>query len=106
MINEIVKFSGMLRENGIPASIRSTKIACDAFPLIEKNNGNLKEALACIYLKDQRQRKKFNELYESFFDKTKEEKEISSGLGDKSKFLKKYNVSISTKRVSDFDSGR
>ena len=105
MINEIVKFSGMLRENGIPASIRSTKIACDAFPLIEKNNGNLKEALACIYLKDQRQRKKFNELYESFFDKTKEEKEISSGLGDKSKFLKKYNVSISTKRVSDFDSG-
>lgn len=106
MINEIVKFSGVLRENGIPASIRSTEIACEAAPLIKSDNGNLKEALACIYLKDQRQRKKFNELFELFFDKKgKEEERKPSGLGDKSKFLKKYNVSISTKRVSDFDSG-
>ena len=68
MINEIVKFSGILRENGIPASVRSTKIACKAVPLIENNDGNLQEALACIYLKDQRQRKKFNEIYTSFFE--------------------------------------
>jgi uncharacterized protein with von Willebrand factor type A (vWA) domain len=106
MINEMVKFSGMLRENGIPASIRSTKIACEAAPLIDTSNGNLQEALACIYLKDQRQRKKFNELYKSFFEeKGKEEQKVPSGIGDKSKFIKKYNVSISTKRVSDFDSG-
>ncbi len=103
----MVKFSGMLRENGIPASIRSTKIACEAASLIENSNGNLQEALACIYLKDQRQKKKFNELYKSFFEKKgkKEEQKLPEGHGNKPKFIKKYNVSISTKRVSDFDPG-
>lgn len=105
MINEIVKFSGVLRENGIPASIRSTQIACEAAPLIKDNNGNLKEALAAIYLKDQRQRKKFNEIFESFFDKEERKSNPKSDLAVKPKFIKKYNVSISTKRVSDFDSG-
>lgn len=105
MINEIVKFSGVLRENGIPASIRSTQIACEATPLIKDNNGNLKEALAAIYLKDQRQRKKFNEIFESFFDRKKETSNLKSDFGVKPKFIKKYNVSISTKKVSDFDSG-
>lgn len=105
MINEIVKFSGVLRENGIPASIRSTQIACEAAPLIKDNNGNLKEALAAIYLKDQRQRKKFNEIFESFFDKEERKSNSKSDLAVKPKFIKKYNVSISTKRVSDFDSG-
>ena len=65
MLKEMAKFSGKLRENGIPASIRSTKMACQAIPLIEDNNGDIKEALACIYLKDQRQRKKFDEIYGS-----------------------------------------
>ena len=105
MINEIVKFSSVLRENGIPASIRSTQIACEAAPLIKDNNGNLKEALAAIYLKDQRQRKKFNEIFESFFDRKKETSNLKSDFGVKPKFIKKYNVSISTKKVSDFDSG-
>lgn len=106
MINEIAKFSGVLRENGIPASIRSTQVACEAAPLIRSNDGNLKEALACIYLKDQRQRKKFNQLYETFFDKNEQEEiKAPSGLGDKSQYIKRYNVSISTKRVSNFDSG-
>lgn len=106
MINEVVKFSGMLRENGIPASIRSTQLACEAVPLVNNNNGSLKEALACIYLKDQRQRKKFNQLYEEFFDKKgKEGKKPPSGSGYRPAFLKKHNVSISTKRVSDFDYG-
>jgi len=68
MLEEIAKFSGKLRENGIPASIRSTEIACQAVPLIKENDGDLREALACIYLKDQRQRKRFNELYGSFFE--------------------------------------
>ena len=68
MLEEIAKFSGKLRKSGIPASIRSTEIACQAVPLIKENDGDLKEALACIYLKDQRQRKKFNEVYGSFFE--------------------------------------
>ncbi|HEX3012974.1 MAG TPA: VWA domain-containing protein, partial [Methanobacterium sp.] len=68
MLEEIAEFSGKLRENGIPASIRSTEIACRAVPLIEENDGDLREALACIYLKDQRQRKKFNEVYSHVFE--------------------------------------
>ena len=106
MINEIVKFSGVLRENGIPASIRSTEIACKAVSLIDNDNINLKEALACIYLKDQRQRKKFDESFDSFFNKkgTEKEQKKPSGFEDKSKFIKRYNVSISTKKVSHLDS--
>ena len=78
MLEEITKFSGKLRESGIPASIRSTEIACQAVPLIKENDGDLKEALACIYLKDQRQRKKFNEVYGSFFEGKGENKENQS----------------------------
>lgn len=105
MINEMVKFSGILRENEIPASIRSTKIACDAVPLVEKGKGNLKEALACIYIKDQRHRKKFDQLFELFFHKKgkAEENKSTSGFRDKSKYIKRHDVSISTKTSSDFD---
>ena len=52
MINDIVKFSNILRDNGIPASIRSTELACKAVSIVDKEEINLKEALACIYLKD------------------------------------------------------
>lgn len=106
-MENIVKFSGQLRKKGIPASIRSTELACKAVPLIEKNNGNVQEALAAIYLKDQRFRKKFDETYKSFFiEKEKEEKEEKpKSTGQKSPFLKTYNVSVSSKRVSRYDSG-
>lgn len=108
MITEIVKFSAKLRENGIPASIRSTELACKATPLIEKNKGNLKEALASIYLKDQRHRKKFNQAYEDFFIKKEEEinKKEKSNYGQKSPFLKTYNVSVSSKRVVNKNSDK
>ncbi|MGA2677063.1 MAG: VWA domain-containing protein [Methanobacterium sp.] len=105
MINDIVKFSNVLRDNGIPASIRSTELACKAVSIVDKEEINLKEALACIYLKDQRQRKKFDESFDSFFNKkTDKEDKIPSGFGDKSKYIKKYNMSISTKKVAYFDS--
>ena len=106
MIDEIAKFSGLLRENGIPASIRSTKLACKATALIEKNNEKYQEALAAIYLKDQRQRKKFNKVYENFFsEKDEKEEKKSIATGHRSPFLKKYNVSVSGKRVSSYDFG-
>ena len=107
MITEIVKFSAKLRENGIPASIRSTELACKATPLIEKNNGNLKEALASIYLKDQRHRKRFNQAYEDFFINKEEkiEKKEKTSYGRKSPFLKTYNVSVSSKRVVNKENG-
>lgn len=103
----MVKFSGKLRENGIPSSIRSTELACKAVPLVEKNDGNLKEALAAIYLKDQRHRKKFNEAYTDFFIKKEEEiiDAKKSNYGQKSPFLKTYNVSVSSKRVVNKDTG-
>ena len=106
MIEKIVKFSGILRKNGIPASIRSTELACKATDLIGKNDGSLQEALAAIYLKDQRRRKKFNKIYEDFFSEKKEEKEKESiAKGHRSPFLKKYNVSVSGKRVINSDFG-
>ena len=101
MINDIVKFSNVLRKNGIPASIRSTEMACRAVSLIGNEEINLNEALACIYLKDQRQRKKFDESFESFFNKERKEKERKdpSGFGDKSKYIKKYNVALALKKL-------
>lgn len=106
MIEKIAKFSGLVRENGIPASIRSTELACKATDLIEKNNGNLQEALTAIYLKDQRHMKKFNEVYENFFNEKEEEKQKEAiSTSYKSPFLKKYNVSVSGKRVSRSDFG-
>ena len=106
MIEKLAKFSGLLRENGIPASIRSTELACRAVDLIEINDGNLQEALASIYLKNQRQRKKFNKVYENFFNEEKEdEEEKSLARGRKYPFLKKYNVSVSGKRVINSDFG-
>ena len=78
MLEEITEFSGKLRKNGIPASIRSTEVACRAVPLIKENNGDLREALACIYLKDQRQRKKFNEVYSHVFEGKETDKEANS----------------------------
>ena len=106
MIEKIVKFSGLLRENGIPTSIRSTELACKTIDLIEKEDYDLREALAAIYLKDQRRRKKFNKIYEDFFSEKKEEKEKESiAKGHRSPFLKKYNVSVSGKRVINSDFG-
>lgn len=113
-IEEIIRFSGKLRENGIPASIRSTKLACQAVPLIEANRGDLKEALACIYLKDYRQREKFNELYGCFFEgkeelhKTKsaqgEQKLKTQSNGIKSPPKASASISLKTKKDSNLKS--
>ena len=96
MLKEITKFSGKLRESGIPVSIRSTEIACQAVPLIKENDGDLKEALACIYLKDQRQRKKFNELYSSFFEGKGENKEDQSAKKQSKSANRVIKSSLST----------
>jgi uncharacterized protein with von Willebrand factor type A (vWA) domain len=102
MLKEITEFSGKLRENGIPASIRSTEIACRAVPLIEDNDGDLREALACIYLKDQRQRKKFNEVYDSVFEGRGMDIE-DQAISNQSKQVKSHKMvrsSITTKSSS------
>jgi len=99
LTEKLVRFSGKLRENGIPASIRSTKLACQAVPLIEANGGDLKEALACIYLKDRRQKEKFDELYAYFFEGKKELQKTGSVQG-KQKLKTQYDGMITSLEVS------
>jgi uncharacterized protein with von Willebrand factor type A (vWA) domain len=101
---DIIRFSGMLRENGIPASVRSTQTACQAYPLSKDNNLDLREALACIYLKDQRQRKKFNECYELFFHHNRSRsKQSSTKQKDKTKFIRKLNISVTKQNKAEFN---
>lgn len=91
---EIIKFSEKLRENGIPASIRSTKLACQALPLVEEN-GDLREVLSCIYLKDHRQQDKFNEIYSCHFEGKEENIGIKS-VQSKSDVIENYNLKRSS----------
>lgn len=70
-MDNVIKLSGRLRENGIPASIRSTENAYKVFDLLEDDE-LLREALASVYLKDKGQREKFNEIFDSIFRKTRE----------------------------------
>jgi len=104
LMDEIVRFSGVLRENGIPASIRSTQTACDAVSLVKGQGVDLRETLACIYLKDQRQRKKFNECYDVFFEnKGKMADKPASNLEDKDKFIRKLNISVTKQNKASFN---
>ena len=70
-MDNVIKLSGRLRENGIPASIRSTENAYKVFDILEDDE-LLRDALASVYLKDERQREKFNEIFDSIFRKTRE----------------------------------
>jgi uncharacterized protein with von Willebrand factor type A (vWA) domain len=102
MIKKVVEFSGLLRDKGIPASIRSTQKAYQAAEILKRDDDLLKEAFASIYLKDQNQRKKFEELFDSFFGnggdpgENSEEKEgtSSKNILKSRKFLKVYNYSF------------
>lgn len=101
MSKDIIRFSGILRNNGIPVSIRSTKTACESIPLINDNDGDLKEALACIYLKNQSQRNVFDKVYDSFFEGngelTNPDEESKSLSAMHTKFSKITNKSLNTK---------
>lgn len=103
-MQEIIKFSGKLRDNGIPASIRSTEIACKALPLINSNHGDLREALACIYLKDQRQRDKFDEIYDQIFEE-KEDTPVNTVEENKYNFKTKYKLKLTIDSASENNTG-
>ncbi len=100
-MNKIIRFSRLLRENGIPASIRSTKIAYKAAFLVKKDKKFLREALASVYLKNHHQRKKFDELFDSIFEKKDDEfkkPDSSQPKKSSSKFglLKGYRLLVNT----------
>lgn len=100
-MDKIVKFSGILRENGIPASIRCTQTACEAANLIKGEDFDLREALSCIYLKDYKQRKKFNECYDSFFEGKEKTEKPSSSFEEKNKFVRKLNISVTKQNKTE-----
>lgn len=70
-MEEIVKFSQLLRREGIPVSLRSTLAAAKAKNILEKQY--FKEGLAAIYVKDQQFRGKFDKIFSSYFSKKKGE---------------------------------
>ncbi|WP_321421667.1 VWA domain-containing protein [uncultured Methanobacterium sp.] len=67
-MDKIVTFSGLLREKGIPVSIRSTHTGTQVSKLMDENDPLFKEALAAVYVKEQKQRESFNQLFEEFFE--------------------------------------
>ncbi|MDD1774478.1 MAG: VWA domain-containing protein, partial [Methanobacterium sp.] len=71
--------------------------------LLDGGKLDLKEILACIYLKDQRQRKKFNECYEIFFQHKSNENQDSTKQIDKSKFIRKLNISVTKQNKAEFN---
>lgn len=75
MIEKIVNLSQMLRQEGLPVSVRSTKDAFQAYQDIGEEDKNLlKEALRFIHVKDKYDLTKFNKIFEEVFkDLTKEE---------------------------------
>lgn len=66
-MDKIVTFSGLLREKGIPVSIRSTHTGTRVSNLISEEDPLFKEALAAVYVKEQKQRESFNQLFDEFF---------------------------------------
>jgi uncharacterized protein len=66
-MDKIVTFSGLLRKKGIPVSIRSTHTSAEVSKLINEDDPLFKEALAAVYVKEQKQRESFNQLFDEFF---------------------------------------
>jgi uncharacterized protein len=100
-MEKIVKFSRLLRENNIPASLRSTQTAYDTMKLINDDNDLLNEALASVYVKNQQHRVKFDKIFKSVFKGMDGYDEESRSLGSTSskggknrRLLSGYNYSF------------
>ncbi len=69
MKDKIIEFSSSLRAAGIPVSVRSTKTAYKSALLMDYDMETLREALACIYVKEHEQREKFDLIFNIIFQK-------------------------------------
>lgn len=69
MLDKIIKFSSSLRAAGIPVSVRSTKTAYKSAILINNDIKALREALACVYVKESDQREKFDMIFNIIFQR-------------------------------------
>ena len=109
-MEEIVKFSRLLRENNIPASLRSTQTAYETLKLFNHDDNLLNEALASVYVKNQAQRAKFDKVFKTVFGGAgKDDGQSDGSSGDKSskdsknrKFLRGYNYSFKVVNPSKF----
>ena len=81
-MEEIVKFSRLLRENNIPASLRSTQTAYETLKLFNHDDDLLNEALASVYVKKHEQRAKFDKVFKTVFGGVGEDDKQSEGSAD------------------------
>ena len=109
-MEEIVKFSRLLRENNIPASLRSTQTAYETLKLFNHDDDLLNEALASVYVKKHEQRAKFDKVFKTVFGGVGEDDKQSEGSADSQsskggknrKFLSGYNYSFKIVNPSKF----
>ena len=109
-MEEIVKFSRLLRENNIPASLRSTQTAYETLKLFNHDDDLLNEALASVYVKKHEQRAKFDKVFKTVFGGVGEDDKQSEGSADSQsskggknrKFLSGYNYSFKIINPSKF----
>ncbi len=109
-MEKIVKFSRLLRENNIPASLRSTQTAYETLNLFNHDDDLLNEALASVYVKKHEQRAKFDKVFKTVFGGVGEEDDQSDGSDDSQssksgknrKFLSGYNYSFKIVNPSKF----
>jgi len=66
-MEKIVDFSGLLRKNGIPVSIRSTYTGQQVQELIGEDDPYFKNALASVYIKEYKHGETFDRLFDEFF---------------------------------------
>ena len=109
-MEKIVKFSRLLRENNIPASLRSTQTAYETLKLFNHDDDLLNEALASVYVKKHEQRAKFDKVFKTVFGGVGEDDSQSDGSSDSPsskggknrKFLSGYNYSFKIINPSKF----
>jgi len=110
MMQEIIRFSRLLREQNIPVSIRSTQTAYETVKLFKDRDNDLNDALAAVYVKNNQQRNKFDKIFNSVFggdDSDESDGDEGSSDGDKTKknkrFLKAYNYSFKIQDPKDVE---
>ena len=110
-MEDIVKFSRLLRKNNIPASLRSTQTAIETFKLFKDDENVLNDALASVYVKNNQQRMKFDKIFKSVFGDVGEENGESNGSAGSTnskntknkRLLSGYNYSFKIINPSKFN---
>lgn len=82
---KIIALSNKLRDEGVNVSIRTTKLACDVYEIMQLTNSskNLKLAFKSVYVKDSYDESKFNKIYDDLFKETEKLKQPPRDLTKK-----------------------